>query len=363
MTMRFTCGNCGGKATVPPGYAKAKLRCEHCGYYAEVPPELRACPDAVPEPETPFDEPSKPAVRSRGVPDFDDGERRAPTVAKRAPAKPLTAKPRDPRDSRAEFEEQIGVGVPLLEGDEIEHDGELTTPYAVPGIGLKPCPECRGELPLDATFCVHCGWELVGKRKLKSQREFTEIDETFHEGWAPAFRLQVFLALQFVNVLLIALGTVATGQSFKDVSHIGTTVLMNLFNVALQAFILGSFETLRVTRDPKGRGTLIKTRRYLFVPVAPFKIEWKRSSGVGIMATHNPGVMAYLIGLYLLTMGCLPGILFYFVVIRPERFNAAICNEYGGSDDVILHCRNRDQAEVVTRAVAEACGLRWHNIL
>jgi len=362
LTMRFICGNCGGKATVPPGYAKAKIRCEHCGYYAEVPPEMRAVAGAEPEPETPFDEPRRPAIRSRGIPEIEDDP--APAVAKRAPAKPLTAKPqRDPRDHRPEFEEQIGVGVPLLEGDEIEHDGELATPYAVPGIGLKSCPECRGELPLDATFCVHCGWELVGERKLKSQREFTEIDETFHEGWAPAFRLQVFIALQFVNVLLMILGMVATGQKFNDITNLGTNVVMNLFNVGLQAFILGSFETLRITRDPKGRCTLLKTRRYLFVPIAPFKIAWKRSSGVGIMATHNPGVMAYLIGLYLLMMGCLPGILFYLFVLRPERFNAALCNEYGGSDEVILHCRNREQAEQVTRTIAEASGLRWHNIL
>ncbi len=364
MAQRFICGNCGGKATVPPGYAKAKLRCEHCGYYAEVPPEMRASPDAVPEPETPFDEPSKPAVRSRGVPDFAEEEAPSPIVAKRAPAKPLTAKPqRDPRDHRPEFEEQIGVGLPLLEGDEIEHDGPLTTPYAVPGIGLKQCLECRGDLPLDATFCVHCGWELVGKRKLKSQREFTEIDETFHEGWPFALRLQIFIALQFVNLFLLILGTIATGQSFADVGHIGTTLFMNLINVGLQAFILGSFETLRVTRDPKGRCTLLKTRRYMFIPVAPFKIDWKRSSGIGIMATHDPGYVVYLIGLYLLMMGCLPGILFYLIVIRPERFNAALCNEYGGSDDVILHCKNREHAEAVTRAIAGASGLRWHNIL
>ena len=95
----------------------------------------------------------------------------------------------------------------------------------------------------------------------------------------------------------------------------------------------------------------------------PFKIGWKKSSGVGIMATHDPGYIAYLICIYLLMMGCLPGILFFLFVIRPERFNAALCNEYGGSDEVILHCKNREHAEDVTRTVAEASGLRWHNIL
>ena len=363
MAQRFICGNCGGKATVPPGYAKAKVRCEHCGYYAEVPAEMRAAPGTVPEAESPFDEPTKPAVRARGIPDFDD-ETRAPIIAKKAPAKPLSAKPRsDPRDHRPEFEEQTGVGIPLLEGDDVERDGIVATPYAVPGIGLKRCPECKGDLPLDATFCVHCGWELIGKKKLKAQREFEPIDKTWHEGWSPAFRLHVFIALQFANVALLILGMVATGQSFKDVGNISTNIFMNLINAALQAFILGSFETLRVTRDPGGRCALIKTRRYVFIPMAPFKIPWKRSSGVGIIATHNPGFISYVLCFYLLVMGCLPGILFYIFVIRPERFNAAICNEYGGSDETILHCKNYEHAVDVTRTVAEASGLKWHKIL
>ncbi len=364
MAQRFICGNCGGKATVPPGYAKAKVRCEHCGYYAEVPPEMRAAPGAVPEPETPVDEPaapSKPPIRARVAEEDFGGE---PDPLKKGRARAVIARPqRDPRDHRPEFEEQEGAGAPLLAGDEVEHDGPITTPYAVPGTGLKQCPECQGDLPLDATFCVHCGWELVGKKKLKARREFEPIDKTWHEGWSPAFRLQVFIALQFVNVLLMVLFMIANEQSFRNVANVGTNIVMNLFNVALQAFILGSFETLRVVRDGGGRCTITKVRRYCFVPMAPFKIQWKRSSGVGIMATHAPGLMAYLICLYLLTLACLPGILFFLFVIRPERFNAALCNEYGGSDETILHCRNRPQAEDVTRIIAEASGLKWHNIL
>ena len=362
---RFICGNCGGKATVPPGYAKAKVRCEHCGYYAEVPPEMRSAPDAVPEAETPFDQPTaapkKPPIRARVADNF--GEDEPPPPPKKGRAKAVISRPqRDPRDHRPEFEERIGVGLPLLAGDQIERDGEAT-PYEVPGTGLKQCPECKGDLPLDATFCVHCGWELAGKKALKAQREFEPIDKTWHEGWSPAFRLQLFIALQFANVALLILGMVATGQSFKDVGNISTNIFMNLINAAMQAFILGSFESLRATRDPGGRCTLIKTRRYVFVPMAPFKIPWKRSAGVGIMATHNPGFISYVICFYLLTMGCLPGILFYIFVIRPERFNAAICNEYGGSDETILHCKNYEQAVDVTRTIAEASGLKWHKIL
>ena len=358
---RFICGNCGGKATVPPGYAKAKIRCEHCGYYAEVPAEMRAVAGVAPEAESPFDEPAPPPVRACGIPDFDGDT----PVPRKAPAKPLSAKPqRDARDHRPEFEEQSGVGVPLLAGDEVEHDGiEDTTPYAVPGTGLKTCPECRGELPLDAEFCVHCGWELVGKKKLRAKREFEEIDRTWHEGWSPAFRVQVFIALHFANVLLMILGMIATGQKFNDPTNLATNMLMNLMNAGLQAFILGSFETLRVTRDPKGRCTILKTRRYVFIPVTPFKIAWKKSSGVGILPTHEPGFVAYIVCVYLLLMGCLPGILFFLFVLRPERFNAAICNEYGGTDETILHCKDRAQAEDVTRTVAEASGLRWHSIL
>ena len=364
MAQRFICGNCGGKATVPPGYAKAKVRCEHCGYYAEVPPDMRAKPDAVPEPETPFDIPAtvvtKPAVRARVAPVFDDESES--TRSGRAPA--IVAQPyRDPHDHRPEFAEETGVGAPLLAGDQIEHDGALTTPYEVPGNGLKPCPKCRDDLPLDAAFCVHCGWELVGKRKLKSKREFEEIDKIWYEGWNPATRLQIFITLQFVNVLLIALGMLANGQSFKDASAIGMNVMMNLFNMALQAFILGSFESLHVTRDPKGRCVIVKVRRYCFIPMPGFKIPLNKSAGVGIVASHNPGMVSYVICIYLLFMGCLPGILFFIFVIRPESFHAALCNEFGGTEETLLLCKNRQHAEEVTRNIAGARGIRWHNIL
>ena len=362
---RFICGNCGGKATVPPGYLKAKVRCEHCGYYADVPAAMRAVSEAVPELETPFDEPAaprKPPVRARVAETF--GEDEPPPEPQKGRARAVIARPqRDPHDHRAEFEEQIGVGLPLLAGDDVEHDGPVTTPYAVPGTGLKPCPECRGELPIEATFCVHCGWEIVGKKKSKAQREFEPIDKAWHEGWSPAFRLQLFIALQFANIALLALGTVATGHSFRDAGHIGTTIFMNLVNVALQAFILGSFETLRVVRDPGGKCAIYKTRRYMFFKMPEFKIQWKLSSGIGILASHNPGLIAYIICFYLLATGCIPGILFFVFIIRPERFSAALCNEFGGTDETIFLCKSRLQAEEVARTIAEASGLRYHNIL
>ena len=39
---------------------------------------MRASPDSIPEPETPFDEPSQPAVRSRGILNEITGQTRNP---------------------------------------------------------------------------------------------------------------------------------------------------------------------------------------------------------------------------------------------------------------------------------------------
>ena len=342
---KVSCQNCGSRVELPAGYAKARIRCPGCGYYAEVPAEARAAAAVPPSPL----EGEEPGVRGEPrVPPRDRAE--LPRAARPAVAIPVTAKPApNPRDPRPDFESDEPAGPPLLHGTQDEDDD---MPYAVPGTGLKKCPECLGKLPLAATVCVHCGLDLASGDKVRD-REYQQLFKVW-ESFAPFDkRLLAFVVLQVANVALFLLTVVWQGvNALPGITFIG-------IQVALQAFLVGSYETLIARRDARGRAQVTKVWRIGFFPMKPAKVPWKTSEGIGIIATHNPGVFEWGTFLYLLLLGCLPGILFYLFVICPERYEVALCDVHGSIDLVIFHTTKRDQADDICRTISDATGL-WY---
>jgi hypothetical protein len=358
MANRVMCGNCGGKVLLPAGFAKARIRCASCGYYADVPPELRGTGEETTEQ-------SQTAPVAATVEPIDA---RTPKKAKRTaePAKPIARAVRrraDPNDTRPEFEAKA-EGVPkYLEGSQDEEDA---LPYGVEGDGLKRCDDCQGELPLEATFCVHCGVHLDGSsrkaRRPKKKRRYTEIDQSFTEGFSLTTRLIIFAAAQVFNVIFTATALMAT--SFEiDGTAIVTGVIAGLINLVLQAFILGSYDTLRIQRDERGRCTFTRTRRMLFIPLAPTEIEWAHLVGVGKLASHPGNIFAWITCLYLLMMGLIPGILFWWFELRQERCNVVLTNVYNGIEETLFSSKKEEEAETVAQLASEASGLKLNRVV
>jgi hypothetical protein len=394
--MKIACGNCGGKIALPGGFAKAKIRCGLCGYYAEVPPDMRSAapPD---EDEAP---PPKPKVKAKArpaPPPVDDEDDSPPPPPKKRPAAPpsppgrtvvqpidedededdtpppadrpppVRARPKaNPRDTRPEFAPQAGAGQPLLEGNQDEDD---PTPYGVEGDGLKRCPECHGELPHDATLCIHCGVHLDGdnrpvRKRPKKKRTYTPIDRSFGEGFPLPTRVGIMGGVLVLNVLLITVGVFTVEGGKPGAAGVITGAFTFVVNSALQAFIIGTFDTLRVQRNEKGKGTLSRQRRVGFIPLAPEVVEWKHLTGVGRLATHSGGIIDWVTCVYLLVAtGCLPGILFWWFVLKPERYHAVLCNLYGGVEETLFRGKDQAQAEEVVEVVAEATGLDVKGVL
>lgn len=396
MSQKIACGNCGGKIPLPNGYAKAKIRCGLCGYYAEVPPDMRsaASPEedeapppkpkakaksrpASPSPPPPLtvdeavdDDPAPPPKKRPAAPPpssppgrtvvqpIDDEEDDTPPPADRPP--PVRARPKaDPKDKRPEFAPQAGAGDPYLEGNQDEDD---PTPYGVEGDGLKRCPECHGELPHDAALCIHCGVHLDDdnrpvRKRPKKKRTFTEIDRSFGEGFPLPTRMGIMGGVLVMNAILIVMGVFTAEGGKPGMGGVVTGAFTFVVNSAVQAFIIGTFDTLRVQRNEKGRGTLTRQRRVAFIPFAPQAVEWKHLTGVGRLATHSGGIIDWVTCLYLLTFGCLPGILFWWFVLKPERYHAVLCNMYGGVEETLFRGKDQAQAEEVVEVVTEATGL------
>jgi len=354
MQQRIPCGNCGGKIAVPAGHAKAKIRCNHCGYYAEVPAEMRSAATA--------DVPTKPAPAPAATEDVYTAAKSRATapVASPTPAKPK-ARPRvDPADARPEFLIEEGTGDPLLDGTQDEDDD---LPYAVPGTGLKPCPHCRTELPLDATFCVHCGEHLAAPGKGKPKRTYQPLSGFWVDGWTWDTRIKIILGLQAMNLLVIALFMTINGQKLSDGQAWSTNLTVNLFNIFLQVFLVGSYEALSLNRTATGKTTLTRHRRIAFYKLADQKVKWKQTSGSGVLATHNPGMVAWFVCVYLLLCGIAPGIVFYLMVIRPERYSPVLCDEYRCVREVLLRTKDRAVATDAAKMISDATALRYHAVV
>ena len=369
MTQKIVCGNCGGKVPLPAGYSKAKIRCGNCGYYAEVPPDQRSAapPDDEPAPPSPKKvAPNPPPAPPNPV---TDRPRKKKAKLDDPPAKPVARRRADPRDTRPEFVGEEGAGRPLIQGNQDEDDA---SPYTVHGSGLKDCPHCRGQLPLDALFCVHCGESLdeENTRPGKAKRTYTEIDETFVEGWTLTTRGIIFGVAQVVNVFVVLAGMAAgsldkqEGESKFDPVSLGTVAVVSLFHTALQAFIIGTFDALTVRRTDRGQATLVRNRRIAFIPMQQEKIKWKKCAGVGRLATHAGDVFAWITAAYLFfCLFCLPGILFWWFVLKPDRYDVVLCDLYGGIEETVYRGKGKEQADRVAEVVSEATTLELRGVL
>jgi hypothetical protein len=382
------CTNCGRSSDLPEGYTRAKLRCPGCGYYTEIPPELRAGSNTSPESEqtpekpnaalptarrtaqspapaaSPYDE-SKPVSGESYNPlseesySFTDPAPAKPKPPAKPPiSKPVVVKPqRDPRDPRPNFDPDEPGGIPLLKGTQDDDDA----PYSVPGTGLQKCKHCKCSLPLTAQFCVHCGRDIATGEKAK--KVYQPIYREWGEGFALTTRFQILAGLQVVNVFVAIIAFLAQDLSFRDYGAIVANLIFGMIQLGLQAFLLGTFDTLQIERNAKGQTTLIRIRRIGFFAFPPAKLDWKQSCMVGTMGTHDPGIFAWMIFLYLLMLSCLPGLLFYWFVIRPERFTVNLTNEYGSSELVLFRTKDRDQAYEIAELISECTKLQLKRIL
>jgi hypothetical protein len=344
---------------VPRGYSRAKIRCGDCGYYAQVPENLRT--EAAPEepddmPVIAPDAAPEPRRRSR---EADDGEvPRPPLVPRSKPKKPIAKaiarENPNPRDLRPEFVIPDGadLGPDLLEGNQVEHDDQAI-PYRVPGDGTMTCRECSFKLPLGSTFCVNCGLDFATKKKPK--KRFQTIDREWEPRINLALRLQIFAGLQVLNLLIILLLR-------ENVSVVGASIAL-IFQGALQAFLIGSYEKIAVYRSEKGQATLTKTWRFCFIPMKPTEIDWKRSHAMGVIHTHTLGFLEWITFFYLLLLFVVPGIVFYFLVIHPMRFQIVLCDIYGSVDEVIFRTTNEDQPDEICEVVSTATGLSYRKTM
>jgi hypothetical protein len=223
-------------------------------------------------------------------------------------------------------------------------------PYAIPPgeIKTRKCEECGKEIELASVVCVYCGYDA--RAKSKAERTFSPIDREWESGWPFHRRMSLFLVCQVINLATLAMSW-ATDQP------LGVSIVGVLFYVALQAFLLGTYQTLRIRRNRKGQAEVIVTWRLGFIPLAPTKLNWREREGVAFGHYDPTGFVDWWMCLVLLPFFVIPAILWWWFVIRSDRFFAALTRDRGYPETYLYRGMNEVQAKEIAQTTTDATGL------
>jgi hypothetical protein len=222
--------------------------------------------------------------------------------------------------------------------------------YTLPSdeVKTRPCDSCGKQIDVIAVVCVHCGFDAQAKKKV--ERVFAPVDWTWEAGWPLRRRFALFLAFQGLNVFTLILSA-AVGES------IGVTTFGIVMSVALQAFVLGTFDTLRIRRNKKGQTEITVTWRIGFVPMAAKKVNWRTHEGVAFGHYDPTGITDWWIFFVLLPWFIFPAILWWYFVIRSDRFFAALARDRGYPETYLYRGMNEQQAKDICQVTTDVTGL------
>jgi hypothetical protein len=348
----ISCQLCGADVTLPEGKTKGKTRCDTCGSYTEITGEIRQTPAPAPAVQKPkqtknaadFDDADHDAYETAGETDFVSRSTDAGTFDIPKPAR-STRTSRQPKKTRDEDDED---NQPAFVDDDFSNDDD-GKPYALPPEADQPCPQCERLLPAKATTCAQCGYDAEAIARAK--KIFKPIFREWDSGLTLEKRFQIFSAFLVLDAITFIYTIIKRGASIGDCVGL-------LMMVGLQAFLFGTFDRLSVRRNEKGKTKLTTTWRVCFIPRAPETIAWREFPGVRIVHRNEPGLTDWAMVFVLLPMLIIPAILWWWYVIRADRYDVHLCGVHGTVETCIHRSRDMERSRDVVSVVADACVLQ-----
>lgn len=324
------CNGCGTRVVVPEGYARSKLRCPECGVFNEVTKvearETRRKPASTQEDD---------AYAALDA----EAPRPAPKTSKPKAAKPKVNTPERTDESAEEANEVLIHGTDADDGNPYRVTGDKPTKF---------CPECDTRIERKAKVCVQCGYNF--ETATKAERTFQPVNREWENGWPMQKRIAIFVVLQVVNFITLAASVI--GNHSLPVSFLGV-----LFSVGLQAFLVGTYDTLKLTRNQKGKVTITRTWRYAFIPRLPETVRWKEHDSVTMVRDNEFNLIDWVIAFILLGYCVIPAIVYWWHVIRPDKFTVALCKDHGFPETILFRTRNEDRAKEIETEISDVTTL------
>jgi hypothetical protein len=157
----------------------------------------------------------------------------------------------------------------------------------------------------------------------------------------------VFQALNVVTALMV----------FWERGSLPTTAFGWVMMSLLQAFVLGTYDRVTLTRTAKGKVTITKVWRVCFVPLPERVIRWREHEGV-VVRQSDVGLVEWLI-LAILLPGILTAFLWWWFAIRPGRVMVALTQNLGDPVSILYAGTNTEQAKEIAEAVRDATNLPY----
>jgi hypothetical protein len=213
----------------------------------------------------------------------------------------------------------------------------------------RPCPECGKPLECKATACVNCGLDLSSGQKVV--RTFEPINKEWEAGWPYPMRFKAFIVCQIVTAVTALIGLVR--------GELGTSFFAWIVLTALLAFVLGTYNRIKLTRTAKGKVQLTKTWRICFLERPAETIRWREHEGIVTGRSHEVSAMDWMMFLVLLPFFILPAIVWWWFIINPDKFHAALTKDRGFPETMLYQGLKQAQAEEIADVVSNATGLPW----
>jgi hypothetical protein len=159
-------------------------------------------------------------------------------------------------------------------------------------------------------------------------------------------RLVLFLMGQALALPLSLLGAWALGGWG---GFVGPWLVFSV----LTAFLLGTYARTDLIRSESGKVRLIQTWRVCFVARPAQAIRRSEYEGVVSGKGRAADVWDWFVQVLLLIMGILPGVLWWYFVIRPDSYFVALTRDHGFPERTLYWGWDERQAQDMARTLSK----------
>jgi len=126
---------------------------------------------------------------------------------------------------------------------------------------------------------------------------------------------------------------------------------------ALLAFVLGTFASVDLSQNERGRVQLSKTWRVCFWTWSTTPVRHRDYESVSVGLAYETDIMDWLMCLALLPLGILPGLLWFYYIVQPDTCLVALCKDHGYPECILFRTKNDKLARQLAATVHETTGL------
>ncbi len=355
MATAVVCHSCGSRIEVADDHARRKVRCPECGVMCEVVEAARAAPRPEKKrAEDPGQDSGQPEREAEELARQLWGDPDAPPPAK-APEPPRPAPDKMPaEESSFPVDRQRRRAAPPASPKRAAQtwtaEDEDASPYDVTGGVPRPCPACGRAMEAADLLCVGCGFDVrAGKKR---GREYPPFQRSWEAGLSRDRRWSVFLMLAGSSLVLSAMTVVVFGVWFLSIGPW-------LGFLAMTSFLLGTFARIDMARDRRGNVKLTQTWYVCFVERPTQAIDLREYQGVVTGRSLDAGCFEWLIFFILLAYFIVPGVLWWYHVIRKTKFHTALTHSHNYPDVILYRGNSQEQAEEIAETLRDAAHLRY----